>query len=239
MKLSDKILDQIREHAAEQDTIECCGVVVVARGKAKYIRCNNISRNGRDTFIIDPRDYAAAEDQGEIRYIVHSHPYANPEPSEADRVGCAASGIPWLIMNHPVGHYRVLEPVAYEPPLIGRNFIHGVLDCYTLVADYYTRELSIDMPHFERNDDWWNSGQNLYIDNFESAGFIAVYDAPRKHDAFLMQIRSPVPNHAAVYLGDEMILHHMYGRLSSRDIYGGYWQKATVVHLRHRSLENA
>jgi cell wall-associated NlpC family hydrolase len=51
-----------------------------------------------------------------------------------------------------------------------------------------------------------------------------------------MQVASPVPNHAAVYLGDGLILHHLQGRLSSRDVYGGYWQKVTTHALRHPLL---
>lgn len=238
MKIPEKILDDIRAHAFTESPKECCGVVVVKRGKFKYIACRNISRNGHDTFILHPEDHANAEDQGEIVRIVHSHPYASPEPSEADLVGCSAGTVPWLIMNHPLGHYVEIEPNGYRAPLIGRTFVHGVIDCYTLAVDYYKQELDIELPHFERNENWWNTGENLYVDNFEKAGFIRVSDAPRKHDAFLMQIRSPVPNHAAVYLGDELILHHMHSRLSTRDNYGGYWQKATVIHLRHRSQEN-
>ncbi|WP_043946890.1 NlpC/P60 family protein, partial [Ralstonia solanacearum] len=40
-------------------------------------------------------------------------------------------------------------------------------------------------------------------------------------DVILMQVRAPVPNHAAVYLGGVQMLHHLHGRLSSRDVYGG------------------
>lgn len=49
-----------------------------------------------------------------------------------------------------------------------------------------------------------------------------------------MQVRSKngVPNHAAVYLGDGLMLHHMYGRLSSRDVYGGYWREVTRLVVR-------
>ncbi len=235
MKITEKLIEAVRAHAAQVAPQECCGLVVVKRGKAKYHPCRNISRNGSDTFIMDPDDYAAAEDYGTIAMIVHSHPFANPKPSMADIVGCESSGVPWLIVNHPLGHYEVLNPTGYKLPLLGREFTHGVLDCYSLVADYYTEALKIEMPHFDRNDDWWNRGENLYVDNFASVGFVQVSDAPREHDAFLMQIRSPVPNHAAVYIGNELIMHHMYGRLSSRDVYGGYWQKATVLHLRHRS----
>lgn len=240
MKIEDKIIDAVRAHAATSAPDECCGVVIVRDGKQRYIACRNISRNGRDTFILHPADYAAAEEQGEVVRIVHSHPFASPEPSQADKVACESTGIPWLIVNHPLGHYVDHMPNGYEPPLIGRQFIHGVLDCYTLVSDYYQKELGIDMPRVSRNDAWWNKGQNLYMDNFANAGFVRVDGEPlQKHDGLLMQIRSPVPNHAAVYLGDDMILHHMYSRLSSRDVYGGYWQKSTVIHLRHRSLINA
>jgi cell wall-associated NlpC family hydrolase len=51
-----------------------------------------------------------------------------------------------------------------------------------------------------------------------------------------MQVASPVPNHASVYLGDGLILHHLQGRLSSRDVYGGYWQKVSTHALRHPDL---
>ena len=58
----------------------------------------------------------------------------------------------------------------------------------------------------------------------------------RKGDVLLMQIASPVPNHAAIYLDDGVIMQHVAGRLSSRDVYGGYWAKHTTHVLRHRSL---
>jgi cell wall-associated NlpC family hydrolase len=51
-----------------------------------------------------------------------------------------------------------------------------------------------------------------------------------------MKVASSVPNHAAIYIGGDIILHHVYGRLSNRQIYGGYWRKHTTHHLRHKSL---
>jgi cell wall-associated NlpC family hydrolase len=72
------------------------------------------------------------------------------------------------------------------------------------------------------------------MENFAQAGFSPV-DASdlQTGDCFLMQVASSVPNHAAVYLGDGLILHHLQGRLSSRDVYGGYWQKVTTHILRY------
>jgi cell wall-associated NlpC family hydrolase len=50
-----------------------------------------------------------------------------------------------------------------------------------------------------------------------------------------MHIVSPVPNHVAIYIGDNKILHHVQGRLSSRDVYGSYYQKVTAKILRHEN----
>ena len=54
-------------------------------------------------------------------------------------------------------------------------------------------------------------------------------------DAILMQLGAKLPNHAAVYIGDQLILHHIQDRLSSRDVYGGYYVKSTAMVLRHES----
>ncbi|MNC75892.1 NlpC/P60 family protein [compost metagenome] len=52
----------------------------------------------------------------------------------------------------------------------------------------------------------------------------------------VMQIQAPEPNHAAVYIGDGLMIHHLHGRLSERAVYGGYWQERTILTLRHKEL---
>ncbi|WP_145957544.1 NlpC/P60 family protein, partial [Xenorhabdus hominickii] len=41
------------------------------------------------------------------------------------------------------------------------------------------------------------------------------------------------PNHAGVYIGDGLMLHHLYGQLSNQVPYDGYWQDRTIVALRY------
>ena len=169
--------------------------------------------------------------------MVHSHPFANPAPSQADRVGVESSGLPWLIVNPQTGAHTLTLPTGYRAPLLGREFSYGVLDCLALVSDWYA-ERGIVLPRCDRMEwNWWEHGKNLFVENFARAGFepIPLADV-REGDAFLMQIHSPVPNHCAVYLGNNLMLQHITGKLSSRDVYGGYWMKHTTHALRHREM---
>ena len=235
IELDDLTLAQVRLHAQDDYPRESCGLVVIERGRQVYLRCRNLAQ-GTEHFIIDPADYAAAEDRGAVALVVHSHPNLPPTPSQPDMVGCEASGLPWLIVSWPTGAVHQFAPTGYQAPLTGRVFAHGLLDCYSLIRDYYWLTLGIQLPDFPRVDDWWHKGQNLYMEGFESAGFVRVDGEPRLHDGLLMQMRSPVPNHGAVYVGDGYVLQHLVGRLSSRDVYGGWLQKHHTHTLRHRRL---
>ncbi|MDF4005326.1 C40 family peptidase [Luteibacter sp. PPL552] len=235
----------IHAHAMTEYPREACGVIIVRKGRERYVPCRNLAATPDDHFVLSPEDYAAAEDQGEVTAIVHSHPNVPARPSEADRVGCERSGLPWVIvavMSGPrVTDTQIIAPTGYEAPLVGRAWAHGVLDCWALCRDWYARERGVMLPDPPRRDGWWDDGQSdLYSDAaMEWAGFRKVsLDDMVTGDLILMQIRSRnlVPNHAAVYIGDGLILHHMDNRLSSRDVYGGYWHEVTRSVWRHREV---
>lgn len=237
--MDDAIVAAVRQHAAHEAPRECCGVVVGIGGKQTYRPCRNVSKEPA-AFEIDALDWVTAEDAGEILAICHSHVFVSPRPSQADLVECERNGLPWLIVNHPTGAFEWVRPSGYQAPLIGRLFAHGVLDCYTIVRDWYARELSIALPDFKRAYGWWQFGEDLYRRHFREAGFEAIDAAAMApHDVVLMAVRSPdpaQPNHAAVYIGQQKILQHLQGRLSSRDVYGGWYRKVTTHVLRHRKF---
>lgn len=228
-------LEAIRAHAAQDYPREACGLVIITKGREQYLPCRNVA-GGTEHFILPAEDYAAAEDAGEVVAVVHSHPDVPAAPTEADLVSCEASGLPWHILSWPADDLRTIEPSGYQAPLVGRSFAHGVLDCYTLIRDWYRLERGVNLPDFERRDDWWAAGDDLYMQHYAEAGFVAVsQDQPELvGDVILMQLRAKVPNHAAVYLGNGHMLHHLHGRLSSRDVYGGYWQEITRCVLRYK-----
>ncbi len=234
------VIDAIRAHAAQEYPKESCGLVIVVRGKSRYKPCRNIAGTPGQHFFLSPEDYADAADEGTITHVVHSHPNASVKPSQADLIGCEASGLPWVIVNWPNGNIGEFAPSGYVLPLIGRKYMHGVTDCFSLVRDYFQQKLDITLPDFPRDDEWWLKGGNLYMENFASCDAVEVRDGTmQENDVLFMQVASPVINHAAVYIGDNLIIQHCRDRLSSRDIFGGYWRKVTVKVIRHRRFINA
>lgn len=230
------MIDDILNHAEQCQPLECCGLIVRVAGAERYWPCRNTCIE-RGRFVLDPLDWIEAEEAGEIAKVVHSHVYQSADPTEADRVGCEASGVPWLIVSWPNGATVEIEPCGFQLPLIGRQFCWGVTDCFTLVRDYYRTELGLLIDSFggyEHN--FCEIGQNLYLNRYKAAGFVEVDDL-RRHDVILMQVGATnVVGHAAVYLGYEQIMHHVLNRLSCCAPYGGLWRDATRKILRHESL---
>lgn len=255
MKASIK--KSIEKHAIADYPRECCGVIIADGNKQKYIPCRNIAENNLD-FRLSAEDYALAEDAGQVLAIVHSHIDRDAYPSEADKVSCEQTELPWHIVSvgcdvdeelPKVTGWYSFEPSGYEAPLVGREFFHGSLDCYGLIRDFYKREMNIDIPDFNRDDFWWQreDAQELYLDNFEKAGFYQVNGDPQFADVVLMQYRSEKTNHGGVYIGDHCLktqpdlhpipnalLHHPMPRLSERAVYSGYWQDITRMIVRHK-----
>lgn len=236
MKLTKEIKEKALDHAKEEYPKEAVGLVHVIKGKNRYFKCQNLAETPDEHFILNPKDYLEAEKKGEIIAVVHSHPKTNPAPSPADKVACEASGLPWFIVNPNTETWGEYKPEGWELAYVGREFSHGIVDCYSLVRDFYKREFKLQLNDYNRRDQWWEKGENMYLDNFAKEGFKeTTLEQIAYGDLFLMQLESPVPNHAGIYLGDGVVLHHVQGRLSSRDVYGGYYQKVTAKVLKHES----
>ena len=226
----------------------------IADGAISYIRLDNVAHDKKSHFEIDPIAYIELEQSFGIKAIVHSHPDGEPLPSEVDKAQMGLHGIDWVICGFGDDYcdIRRQKPKSYISPLLGRDYVHGLQDCYSLVRDYYDRELDITLPDFARIDDWWEDENHepLYEQNFEKAGFVKVGNL-QQHDVILCRVgRTHHVNHALVYLGDgklqsekttpgvgdSLVIHHPHGRLSVREIYGENWQKRTAMIVRHKDL---
>ncbi|MDR8383951.1 C40 family peptidase [Pseudomonas sp. JL2] len=247
------ILTAIQMHAAETYPAECCGLLLALGRKQQYFPCKNIATDPNEEFSIDPEEYSAAEDLGEIIGIVHSHPDATSRPSPRDLAMCEATAMPWHILSWPEGDLRTVVP-AGETPLLKRPFVHGAWDCWQVCADWYKREWGLEFEAFKRSDGWWENKNNasLYEANYEAAGFYRV-DQPQRGDMIVMEVgRTAHPNHAGVFLGADpglpgedaetfgpgpFLLHHLYGRPSEIIVFGGPWLDRTCLVLRHKDAQ--
>jgi cell wall-associated NlpC family hydrolase len=121
-------------------------------------------------------------------------------------------------------------------------YYFGVLDCYTLLQDFYRRDLSITLPDFDREG--FKAGEPLYRRHMQEAGFELVADGCcleerllQRGDVLLLRVQSQdVDNHVAVYLGDGHMLHHLHGQLSRRDRFDHPWQRRCFGVARHKLM---
>ena len=228
-------------HAKEQDPKESCGLLLNVRGKEKYYPCKNLSISGYQEFIIDPEDYVKADNTGEIIGVVHSHPITPPTPSQADKISCEDSNLPWHIVNPKTEEWGYLEPCGYKAPILGRQWLWGVTDCWCLVVDWYKEEKNIDLimgtrpvtpqefiknPVSKENGD----GHNFLL----QAGFrlLKPNEKTENGDVLLMSISSKGLNHAAIFL-DGDVLHHLADRLSCIEPYSEWLLKCTGGRYRY------
>jgi cell wall-associated NlpC family hydrolase len=124
-----------------------------------------------------------------------------------------------------------LKPYSH---LLGKPFKHGSNDCDGFLRAFYRDVYGIPIRNYARPDGWWDHGLNFYIENAEAEGFKLVESGlPLPGDVCLMAIRSRMPNHSGICVGNNQFVHHFYNCLSVEEMYKGMWKNRTMAIYRH------
>ena len=215
--------DIVLQQAQKESPKEICGLLTIYKGKEKYFPCKNIAEDKGEYFILDPDDWIKAEDEGEVIAVIHSHPNHPPYPSDADLASCEYLDLPFYIVTPETEQWHYLKPSGYKKGLIGREWVWGVQDCWSLIHDWYAEKKNIKLKHWERPKSPREFSNNpLFEYAASSTGFIELENTVdlKEGDVLLMDTTNTGKlNHVALYLGNQTILQHCVKRLSCRELY--------------------
>ena len=252
----EKAFQQAKDHARKLFPEEMCGFVV----DGAFVPVQNQAA--------DPAQHAEQDcscrlctfrisDADTLRYlpkaqmVLHSHPNGPLHPSKEDMAGQLATNIPWGLVG--LDEDRIGEFICWGDgwpvaPLVGREFVHGVHDCYSLVRDTFqlgrdglkAQGITDAWPYppitlldMARDDGWWNGADDFYGEHFRTVGFeIISREEARAGDCFLIKIHSDKFNHAGILISNDLIMHHLPRRVSRREP-SGIWARAAERWLRY------
>lgn len=230
-------------HAEKAFPEEACGVVF----HGKYVPCENVDEEPEKFFAFSKEDefkYLIGGMANLTQALVHSHPVGPCHPTKADMRMQIATGLPCILLAHDGAKWVYIEwgDHMLDVPLLERPFVHGVLDCYSLIRAWYWQTLKVRLKDYARDDQWWAAGQDMYAEFFADCGFREIDPGEacnqlQEGDVFLYKLAGPgggpkVESHGGVYIGNGLILHHLPGR-SSEEAQLGPWMRRVSRWVRY------
>ena len=233
------IINDIKEHALSEFPKECVGAI----WGNTYLPLVNIHPEPTTDFRMSQSDYLKYKDG--LQAIIHSH-NSFLHASKKDMEMQANSAVPWGIANVHNNDVEVFFFGDQIPTqdLLGRQFIGGVYDCYSLARDYYKKVYGVSLPNIAREWDYWNNPngnkhfEEQMVKLFETGEWKIVSKKDlQPGDGLLFKLHSSkVLNHCAIYIGDHYMVNHMENRLSLRESVLPVMHKIQVA-IRPKQLE--
>ena len=229
--------ESFKKYAQDQIPNEACGLLAIIDGKETFWPCKNLAEGKHEFFMLDPDDWAECEDTGEIIGVIHSHPVGAAIASDADKASCEHIGFPYYIYSVNQDYWICIEPTGWKAPsLIGRKFIWGKYDCWSIISDWYLETKNIKLKEWKRPKTLKEFSENpLFEKGLPLTGFKkqASNDCLQMGDVLLFKGAKGKASHVAVYIGDSMILNHNFKGLSCRQPITLGCQKALLGVYRY------
>lgn len=248
MELKNETWLAFRQHVLDSHPNEACGLIV----NDEYIAMENVSEDPRTGFKIDTIAFTKIDAKDGVQAVLHSHThnlddgppklqgYDRRSPSKLDMITQQALDIPFGISNTEGENVSPLIWMGEEPvELLGRIFVHGIWDCYSVIRDWYHINRQITLRDHPREFMWWTTKskddkpENMYDEGVLGNGWyeIDVRDI-EEGDGVIMKYQANVSNHAGLYVGNNKMIHHLYGHLSEIVSFS-HWQEYVVGTYRY------
>lgn len=238
MILSDEIALYIKNHALENVSEECCGLLI-RTDRIRPFKSVNVHHDKENHYQISARSYIEASKLGKIIGDYHSHPHSESDGfSFLDKINAQGHNIIKVVYLCNKDKFFIYDPSKFKKYL-DREFKIGVNDCFSLVLDYYSQELGIQIkdPFAGRlDDDFFEKKSKEIATKYSEIAreqgfqFLKCYTL-QKHDILLISVKNEkFPSHFAVYLGGNKILHQTRNMKSViMDLEESYKEKITGV----------
>lgn len=235
----DEVLAVATNYCKKLYPEEACGFILKTGDEFSFSPQENITVNDKKTnFTISTNALSQVFEEGTLYALLHSHTTYLTDFSTTDRTFQAKMGIPWVLIDITSPKRPNVKWLTREKevlPLYGRKFLFGVYDCFTFVRDWYKEEFDIELNDYQRVDNFAKRGFEPYLDNYKREGFLEVpFNMLSYGDVLLLKLDDNAVSHAAVYVGDNLIAHHLTGRLSKKDFLGSYYKDRLVKVVRHK-----
>lgn len=121
--------------------------------------------------------------------------------------------------------------------LLGKRFAWGTSDCLSLFRDFYIDNFGITITNYARPTNWSSDKLDLMRLCYEREGFEMLTNLKlrdiRPADVLCLSIGEHNPNHFAIAVEEDQLLHHLYGRTSVCDTLTPMWFDKAAFILRH------
>lgn len=121
--------------------------------------------------------------------------------------------------------------------LEGRPYVEGDQDCYGLFRAYFKKVYDLHLSNYARPFGFAYQGLNLLGENVNKEGFEFIdthLSRLEVGDGLLMSLASaPYANHIGVYVGNNMILHHLFSGRSIAEDFNIKWRARVLNVIRH------
>jgi proteasome lid subunit RPN8/RPN11 len=237
------------EHMMSDEPNEVCGLLTLSNG---YVPVENVAENRVKDFAMTPEDSLRVVSDPDVIAYCHTHPGGLMCASKSDMEVQIQIGKPMIIAarHYQTRHVEIFQVGDHllDMPLEGVPFRYNSYDCFEEIRRYMWQKRSVKLKSLPRDMYFWMTeggiAQNPINTLHQEWGFTRFNPEaiePGIGDVLIYQTDgAKVPNHCAIYVGNNCILHHRAGKKSGISPMTFYQSAGYLRYwLRHESAVKA